>query len=330
MPAIDVVVVGLGAMGSAALCHLAHRGKRVLGVERFTPGHDRGSSHGLTRLIRLGYFEHPSYVPLLRRAYALWRELEAAAGRRLLHVTGIVEIGRPDSRLVAGTLAAARQHDLLHEILDAGHVMQRYHAFRLPADYVGVVQSDGGFVLAEPSVEAHLALARAAGAELRTGETVRAVASRADGVRVVTERATIDAGAAIIAAGPWMKQLVPGIASRLRVTRNVHGWFAPPDAARTVPVFLIETPHGIHYGIPPHGGAGMKIAKHHHRDEEVDPEGYDSSVSAADVDAIRAMIAEFASTPKRPTATSSSIACRTRRTSSWPRPAPATASSSPR
>src|SRR4051794_30744676 len=112
MPTFDTVVIGLGAMGSAALYHLARRGRRVLGIERFTPGHARGSSHGQNRIIRLGYFEHPSYVPLLRRAYALWRDLEVASGRRLLHVTGIAEIGPPDGELVQGTLAAARLHDL--------------------------------------------------------------------------------------------------------------------------------------------------------------------------------------------------------------------------
>src|SRR5215471_6600621 len=114
---VDVAVIGLGATGSAALHHLARRGVRVLGLEQFEPGHDRGSSHGETRIIRLGYFEHPCYVPLVRRAYALWRELEQAAGRQFLHVTGIVEIGRSDSKLIAGTLASADLHGLRHEVL---------------------------------------------------------------------------------------------------------------------------------------------------------------------------------------------------------------------
>lgn len=296
MLAIDVVVVGLGAMGSAALCHLALRGRRAVGIERFASGHDHGSSHGRTRVIRLGYFEHPAYVPLLRRAYALWRTLEAAAGRRLLHVTGIVEIGRPDSALVTGTLAASRQHDLPHEVLDATDVMRRYPAFRLPAEFVGVAQPDGGFVLAEPSVHAHRELAKAAGAELRSGENVLAVTPRADGVRVVTDRATIEAGAAIVAAGPWVKKLLPDLPAPLRVTRNVLGWFEPveptPFASGLFPVFLIETRHGIHYGLPPHDGAGVKVAKHHHRNEPVDPDGYDRTISAADEDAIRCMLAE--------------------------------------
>ncbi|PWB58885.1 MAG: N-methyl-L-tryptophan oxidase, partial [Bradyrhizobiaceae bacterium] len=159
MAAYDAVVVGLGVMGSAALHHLAARGRRVLGLEEFAPGHARGSSHGLTRVIRLAYFEHPSYVPLLRRAYALWRALEAASGRRLLHVTGIAEIGRPDGVLVAGTLAAARLHGLPHEVLTAEALMRRVPAFRIPAGYVGVWQPDGGFLEAEPAVAAQVAAA---------------------------------------------------------------------------------------------------------------------------------------------------------------------------
>src|SRR5882672_744799 len=123
MQSFDVVVCGLGAMGSAAVHHLAHRGRRVLGLDRHVPGHDHGSSHGATRIIRLGYFEHPSYVPLLRRAYELWRELEAASGRRLLHITGIAEIGPPESALVRGTLAAAHLHALRHEVLAAPELM---------------------------------------------------------------------------------------------------------------------------------------------------------------------------------------------------------------
>src|SRR5882757_5551772 len=142
MAHFDVVVCGLGAMGSAAVHALARRGKRVLGLERYAPGHDRGSSHGGTRIIRLGYFEHPSYVPLLRRAYALWRELEIASGRALLHVTGIAEIGSPDGALVQGTLAAARQHGLHHEVLTASELKRRLPAFDVPPEFVAVLQPD--------------------------------------------------------------------------------------------------------------------------------------------------------------------------------------------
>jgi len=300
MAHFDVVVCGLGAMGSAALHHLARRGKRVLGLERYTPGHDRGSSHGSTRIIRLGYFEHPSYVPLLRHAYTLWRELETAAGRRLLHVTGIAEIGPPAGPLVRGTLASARLHDLRHEVLPSPELMRRFPAFRVPQDYVAVFQPDGGFLEAEPSIAAHLALASAAGARIRSGETVRAIEPRADRVRVITDRGTVEAGAAIVAAGAWTKSLLPEFGATLRVTREVMGWFAmadgDPSSAGQLPVFIIESRHGMHYGIPsprgPTGSTEIKVAKHHHRNETVDPDAYDRTVSAEDEALIRAAIAD--------------------------------------
>src|SRR4029079_544466 len=160
MAQYDVVVCGLGVMGSAALYHLARRGRRVLGIDRYPPGHDRGSSHGETRIIRLAYFEHPSYVPLVRRAYELWREIEVEAARPLLHVTGIVEAGPPDGTLVTGTLAAARLHDIPHELLAASELTRRYPAFHLPPHFGGVVQRDGGFLEAEASVQSLIALAR--------------------------------------------------------------------------------------------------------------------------------------------------------------------------
>ena len=160
MPSFDVAIIGLGVMGSAALAALARRGRRVIGIDRYALGHDRGSSHGTTRVIRLGYFEHPSYVPLLRAAYPLWRELEARSGQSLLTLTGIVEIGAPDSELVAGTLRSSRLHNLPHEILDSSSLMKRFPAFRLPANFVGVFQPDGGFVRAEPTVAVLQALAR--------------------------------------------------------------------------------------------------------------------------------------------------------------------------
>ena len=291
----DVVVCGLGVMGSAALYQLARRGQRVLGLERFAPGHDRGSSHGDTRIIRLAYFEHPSYVPLVRRAYELWRELETEAARPLLHVTGIAEIGPPDGTLVTGTLAAARLHGIPHELIAAPELMRRYPAFRLPPHFVGVMQPDGGYVEAEASVQSMLALAQRHGAEIRSGEVVRAVEPANDKARVVTDDATIEANSAIVAAGPWMSSLLPDAKLPLRVTRQVMGWFAPKEPAlfspSRFPVFLIESAHGIHYGFPPHG-AGLKVAKHHHRDEAVDPDLYDRSISADDEALVRAAVAE--------------------------------------
>ena len=131
----------------------------MLGIERFAINHDRASSHGETRIIRLGYFEHPSYVPLVLAAYPLWRDLEAASGETLLQVTGIAEMGHPDSELVTGTLASSRQHDLTHEVLDARELMRRYPVFNLPSEYVAVMQPEGGYVMAARAVATHIKLA---------------------------------------------------------------------------------------------------------------------------------------------------------------------------
>jgi sarcosine oxidase len=296
MAIFDVAVVGLGAMGSAALLGLARRGVRAVGIERFTPGHDRGSSHGETRIIRLGYFEHPSYVPLLRRTYELWRELEAQCPRPLVHITGIIEIGPPAGEVVAGTLRASREHGLPHDVLDARQVMRRFPAFRIPQDYVGIFQPDGGFLDVEPSVEAMIALAKSAGAQVRPAERVHAVKQSGSGVRVETDRGVVEAGTAIVAAGAWVTKLLPDLPVPLRVTRQVQAWFQAEDAAPFAPgrfpVFLLESRHGVHYGFPPHGGSGVKVAKHHHADQAVDPDTVDRAISAADEALIRPALAD--------------------------------------
>src|SRR5262245_56513133 len=162
-------------MGSAALFHLAHRGVKAVGIEQFAPGHDRGSSHGESRAIRLGYFEHPSYVPLVKSAYAGWRELERLSGETLLTVTGILEAGLPGSRLVGGTLEACRLHKLEHELLDASEVNRRFPAVRLPADYTAIWEPEGGFLRPELANAVHLRLAEEAGATVLSETRVRAL-----------------------------------------------------------------------------------------------------------------------------------------------------------
>jgi sarcosine oxidase len=296
MAQFDVVVVGLGAMGSAALHQLARRGVRAVGVERLVPGHDRGSSHGESRIIRLGYFEHPSYVPLLRRAYALWRELETASATKLLHITGIAEIGPPDGEVVTGTLAASRLHGLPHEVLGAAEITRRFPAFKIPSDYLGVFQPDGGFLEVEAAIASMLAQAQAAGAEIRTSTAVLSIEQHGGGVRVRTNQGDIDARTAVVAAGPWIKQLLPDLPAPLRVTRQVMGWFQPldpaPFAGGRFPVFLLESRHGVHYGFPPFASGAVKVAKHHHGDETVDPDHFDRAVSDADGALIRAALTD--------------------------------------
>ena len=295
MSAVDVAVIGLGAMGSAALHHLASRGQTVVGIEQFAPGHDRGSSHGDTRIIRLGYFEHPSYVPLVRAAYPLWRALERQSGQSLLHITGIIELGEPDGTLVAGTLRSARAHGLAHEVLDAAGIMRRFPALRAPSGFIGVFQPEGGILAAEPAIHAQLALAKAAGAETRTSETVRAIEPKAGGVRIVTDTGLIEAGQAIVAAGPWLKKLLPDFPVPVRVTRQVLGWFEPVDPAifgrDRCPVFMIENADGIFYGFPAGPKPGIKFAKHHHEDEAADPAARVRPMSGPDEALLRAALA---------------------------------------
>jgi sarcosine oxidase len=282
-------------MGSAALYHLAKRGERAVGIEQFTPGHDRGSSHGETRIIRLGYFEHPSYVPLVRAAFPLWRAIEREAGQSLLQVTGILELGAPDGTLVSGTLRSSREHALPHEVLDAAAVTRRFPAFRAPPHVVGVFQPEGGILAAEPAIHAQIALAQAAGASVRTSETVRAIEPASGGVRVLTDQGVVEAGQAIVAAGPWVKTLLPDLPAPLRVTRQVLGWFEPSDAAmfarERCPVFMIENADGVFYGFPAGEKPGIKFAKHHHEDEAVDPTAPARPMSGADEALLRAALA---------------------------------------
>ena len=172
VPAFDVTVVGLGGMGSAAAAHASMRGKRVLGLEQFQPGHTQGSSHGRSRVIRLAYFEHPAYVPLLRRAYELWRRLEREAGRRLLQMTGGLMIGASDSEVVSGSLRSAREHDLDHEMLDAAEIRRRFPPFTPQPGVIALHEHEAGVVFPEEAIRAHLDVAARHGAELRFDERV--------------------------------------------------------------------------------------------------------------------------------------------------------------
>jgi sarcosine oxidase len=188
---------------------------------------------------------------------------------------------------------------LQHELLAASELMQRFPAFKLPADYVGVFQPDGGWLAVEPAFEAWISSAASAGAEIRSGDTVRVIEQRPGAVRVRTDGGIVEADVAIVAAGAWTKSLMPTLAAPLRVTREVMGWFEASDpalcAAGRLPVFMLESRHGMHYAVPPERtnvAAGIKVAKHHHRNQVVDPDDYDRTVSQEDEALIRAALAE--------------------------------------
>ena len=295
--AYDVIVIGVGGMGSAAVHHLARRGAKVLGLERFAIPHDRGSSHGVSRIIRLAYAEHPNYVPLLRRAYELWRELEIEAGERLLFVTAGIDAGTSDSATVKGSLESCAIHDLPHEVLGAVALAKRYPGYRLAPHMVGVVQPDAGFLLSERCIVAHADSARNSGAEIRIGE--RVLRWQSDGAHAVveTDRGTYRAASLIIAAGAWARTLLPEL-DRLAVPeRQVMIWTQPlrPERFRAdiFPVFNMEAPEGRFYGFPVWGESGFKLGKYHHRLEQVEPDGMDRHCHPEDEAVLRAGIRRY-------------------------------------
>jgi len=271
----DVIVVGVGAMGSAAVYHLVRRGLRVLGLERFNIPHHFGSSHGVTRIIRLSYFEHPSYVPLLRRAYELWRELEQQSAERLLHITGSIDAGVPGSAVFEGSRASCEQHGLPHEILTSAEVTRRFPGYRLPAQMMAVLQPQGGFVLPELCISAHVRLAQALGAEIHAREQVAGWEPVAEGIRVRTSRAIYEAAQLVISAGAWVAELAPELKSLAVPERQVFGWLQPkrPEwfAPDRFPVFNIAVEEGHYYGLPVFGVPGFKVGRFHHLEEAINP-----------------------------------------------------------
>ncbi len=295
------IVLGLGAMGSATAHHLARRGRRVLGLERFTPAHDRGSSHGKSRIIRLAYAEDPAYVPLLRRAYELWHELDASADERVIDLTGGLMLGAADSPLVAGAARSAREHGLAHELLDAPAIRRRFPQFNVPDGAVGLYEDAGGVVYPEAAIRAHLRGAAAAGAELRFEEPALRweAAPSGDRVRVTTPRGSYEAERLVIAAGAYAPELLAGTGLPLSVQRNVLYWF-DAGARRELfspgrcPIFIWELPDGRSaYGFPdlPGPPGGVKVAFHGHG-PLVTPETIDREVHADEVAAMRAFLAE--------------------------------------
>lgn len=266
METFDAIVVGVGGMGSAALWHLARRGHRVLGVDRFGVSHDRGSSHGQTRLIRKAYFEHPAYVPLLHRAYELWRELESAAGRPLYARTGLLLLGRPDGTVIPGVKRSAAEHGLDIRDVPGAELATRFPAFQVPPDYEALYEPDAGCLAVEDCVRAHVEEAVRAGAALALGEPVTKWSASDSGVTVTTAAGSYAAERLVVCGGAWSAELLGDIGVTLEVRRKVVLWLAA-DRARFgpeagFPVFCAETPEGFFYGFPVIDGDGLKVGEH--------------------------------------------------------------------
>jgi sarcosine oxidase len=263
----DVIVVGLGGMGSAAAYHLAARGCRVLGLEQHAPAHDKGSSHGGSRIIRQSYFEDPGYVPLLLRAYELWEKLAADAQRDVYRLTGGLFIGPPDCLTVAGSLRASRQWELPHEVLDAAEITARFPNFTPQPGDIALYEPKSGFARPELTVRAHLELAEKLGATLQFGEPVQEWNQTAAGVRVITNCGSYAGEQLVICPGPWAPQVLGQFP--ITVERAVMYWLDPIGGVSSFqdhPVFIEENASGEQlYGLPaidgPRGGVKVAFAR---------------------------------------------------------------------
>jgi sarcosine oxidase len=285
-PHADVIVLGLGAMGAATLQHLSSRGYSAIGIDRYQPGHRYGSSHGKTRIIREAYFEAPEYVPLVRRAYQLWREMDNDTGQKLLNIFGLLTVGGDDSELVNGVLKSSEMYGIACETLTRDEIMKRFPGAAPAADMRGVFEPTGGVLDPELCIRAHLEQARARGATIRDGERVVSWTSSDSGVEVKTDQDTYRAGSLVIAAGPWTSELLPELKLPLECWRVFYAHYDSvkrdlftPDA---FPISLWDTPGGSYYTIPYLPGQGMKVGRHD-VGEVVNPDTMKRTVDVAEL-----------------------------------------------
>lgn len=295
----DVIVIGLGGMGSATVYQLAQRGQRVLGLEQFTPPHDRGSSHGKSRIIRQAYFEHPAYVPLVLRAYELWQQIEQETGENILILTGGLMIGRPESTTIKGSLRSAQEHGLAHELLDAKELHRRFPLLHPNSDTIALFEQKAGFVRPEVAISAHLHRAAQLGAELQFEEPVLAWQTEGTGVKVTTAQACYRAEKLVIAPGAWASQLLK-LSIPLTVERQVLYWFEPNRDQELfnfdrLPIYIWEASDNVQfYGFPAYGqpSEGVKVA-FFRMGQVCTPETIDRTVHLEEVEKMRKYLNQY-------------------------------------
>ncbi|MGJ0121463.1 N-methyl-L-tryptophan oxidase [Williamsia sp. MIQD14] len=298
----EVIVIGLGGMGSAAAYHLARRGVSVLGLERFTPAHDRGSSHGGSRIIRQSYFEDPAYVPLLLRAYELWEELARESKREVYRITGGLFIGPPECATVSGSLHAAQLWGLDHEVLDADEIARRFPGFAPETGQIAVYEPLAGFARPEETVAAHIDLAVREGADLRFGETVRSWSDDGDHVEVVTDSGRFRARELVVCPGAWAPEILADLGVTIEIERQVMYWFgldagSTSDAATMVdaPIYIQENADVEQiYGFPAIDGpdGGVKVA-FFRRGDVCSPDTIDRVVHDAETERMRTRVRQL-------------------------------------
>lgn len=311
-PMYDVIVIGVGGMGSATLFHLAASGCKVLGLEQFGIPHALGSSHGSTRIIRLAYSEGSDYVPLVRAAYRFWRELEDITGQRILHVTGGLDIGAADSRVVRGSRESCVRNALEFEVLDGGEVNRRFPGYRLDAATQAIHQPDGGYLRSEAAIAAYVEAATKRGADVLPNTQVLGWESSPGSIKVRTASEAYAAKRLVITAGAWITRLSQRLGHWCSPERQVMLWTIPSDPAAfqpsRFPVFTMETLEGLYYGFPDHDSEGFKIGKHHHRRERVDnPDELDRKIHEEDEAVIRNAVRRYF--PRANGRTKRAVAC---------------------
>jgi sarcosine oxidase len=279
-------------MGASVAYNLARKGMSVLSIERFGVNHTFGSSHGKTRIIRLAYYEDPRYVPLLRRAFESWKEVESKSGRRLLQMTGGLMIGRRDGELVPGVLKSAEVHGLPHELLTATETKERFEAFNPGEEFAAVFEQNAGVLFAEECVKAFVGLGSEAGCEYRFSEEVKTWKSGSEAVEVETSLGRQSASRLVLCAGAWNGRLLEGLIP-LQCERQVPLWFSSGGEGRfappRMPVFMMEEEKGLFYYGVPDVGHGVKVARTH-GGEVSDPDGVRREITEEDVAPVRSFI----------------------------------------
>ena len=295
----NTIVIGVGTMGSAACYYLARRGQRVLGLERFDIPHDMGAHHGFTRIIRLPYYEHPSYVMLLKRAYELWRDIQGRYGQPLLYTNGSLDIGPADSWVFKGALRSAMEYELEHEVLTGLELAKRFPGYQLPHDIMALYQPEGGFLVPEQCVLGYVFEAMKHSAEIHGREPVLhwEPLPRGEGVRVHTERAIYEADSLVITAGAWNDSMLGFLRGLAVPERQALGWFQPlrPEyfTHEAFPVFNLLVDEGRYYGFPVHGVPGFKIGKYHHLEERGSADELARTVGPEDEAILRDCVARY-------------------------------------
>jgi len=293
----DCIVIGVGGMGSSTLYNLAKRGRRVLGLEQFDIPHAEGSSHGVNRIIRLAYYEHPSYVPLLRRAYELWSEIESVTGEQLLYKTGSIDTAPSGHEVFEGSLESCLLHDIPHRVLNHAQINEEFPGYQLPPGHMGLLQEDGGFVLSERSIVAYVNAAMSTGAEIHAREVVSGWEPDQGGVRVYTDRGEYTAERLVITAGAWTSGMVPILDDLAVPERQVLAWLQPIDGSlytpEVFPVFNAYFDEGRYYGFPVYGIPGFKVGRYHHLEEVIDPDFAIKTVNSEDEAVLRSAVERY-------------------------------------